>query len=217
MSSDLTPYQVEESMPVALGLIDQLLLLAQKVGCSNLEGLHDVLNGAAFSQSSLIGALLDTGTVAERDFLFELAQSLDLEWREESEVIPLANVRDKFPARLALGFTVIPEAIDPLRPPISERELRLLTFDPFDYCGWQALEMYHDGPVRMVLTTRRRLLDTIKSTYGVGAETFEELIEGREDEVAQESGEEVNVVDEEDAEASVMKFVNQVIPTGTPL
>ena len=129
----------------------------------------------------------------------------------EGDVAPPPHVRDKFPARLALGFSVIPEINDQPHVLGSERTLRLLTFDPFDYCGWQALEMYHSGPIHFVLTTRRRLLDTIKATYGVGAETFEELMEGREEEQATESGEEVNIVDEEDSEASVMKFVNQIL------
>jgi len=45
----------------------------------------------------------------------------------------------------------------------------------------------------------------------VGAETFEELLEGREDEGPQQT-EEVNVLDDsDDAEASVMKFVNQIL------
>jgi type II secretory ATPase GspE/PulE/Tfp pilus assembly ATPase PilB-like protein len=89
--------------------------------------------------------------------------------------------------------------------------LQLLTFDPFDHAAWQAVVMYHEGPIRIVLTTRRRLLDIIKSTYGVGAETFEELMEGREHDTAAHEGEEVNIVDEEDSEASVMKFVNQIL------
>lgn len=192
----------------ASGLIHQLLSLAQQVGCHDLATLEEALRRAAFSQRSLVDALLDTGIVPEREFLYELAQTLHLEWREESDVIPSSQARERFPARLALGFNVIPEEQDPLRP---EREMTLLTFDPFDHMGWQSLSIYHQGPLRFVMTTRRRLVDLIKATYGVGAETFEELMEGREDELSTSSHEEVNVVDEEDSEASVMKFVNQIL------
>jgi type II secretory ATPase GspE/PulE/Tfp pilus assembly ATPase PilB-like protein len=189
-------------------LMHQLLSLAERVGCSDLVTLKEALLRAAFAQRSLVAALLDTGDVPEREFLYELAHSLDLEWREESEVTPSVQARERFPARLALGFNVIPEEHDPAR---SEREITLLTFDPFDHMAWQSLAIYHQGPLRFVMTTRRRLVDLIKATYGVGAETFEELMEGREEELLTSSHEEVNVVDEEDSEASVMKFVNQIL------
>jgi hypothetical protein len=120
-------------------------------------------------------------------------------WREEGELSPSPHVRDRFPARLALGFNVICDEEDLVTP---ENELRLLTFDPFDYAAWKVLTMYHHGPIRFVMTTRRRLIDVIKSTYGVGAETFEELMEGREEEAFSSSVEEVNVVDEEDSSRS---------------
>ncbi len=200
--------QGEGSSMASSGLIQQLLSLAQRVGCQDLSNLEEALRRAAFAQRSLIGALLDTGSVPESEFLYELAQFLHLEWREESEVQPSSHARERFPARLALGFNVIPEEQDPSRP---EREMTLLTFDPFDHMGWQSLSIYHQGPLRFVMTTRRRLIDLIKATYGVGAETFEELMEGREEELTMSSHEEVNVVDEEDSEASVMKFVNQIL------
>lgn len=200
--------QVEGAMIGSSGLIQQLLSLAQRVGCHELSNLEEALHRAAFAQRSFVAALLDTGHVPEREFLLELAQFFNLEWREENEVIPSSQARERFPARLALGFNVIPEEQDPSRP---EREMTLLTFDPFDHMGWQSLSIYHQGPLRFVMTTRRRLIELIKATYGVGAETFEELMEGREEELSISSHEEVNVVDEEDSEASVMKFVNQIL------
>jgi type II secretory ATPase GspE/PulE/Tfp pilus assembly ATPase PilB-like protein len=210
MSFDSAPPQQQK--PSALipnsGLVHQLLLIGEKVGCTERESLQKALEQAAFSQCSLIGAVLDTGLVAERDFLFEVAQFFGMEWREEGELSPSPHVRDRFPARLALGFNVICDQEDLVA---SEKELRLFTFDPFDYAAWKVLTMYHHGSIRFVMTTRRRLTDVIKSTYGVGAETFEELMEGREEELVTSSKEEVNVVDEEDTEASVMKFVNQIL------
>lgn len=200
--------QVEETVRRSSGLITQLLSLAHRVGCKDLVKLEEALQLAAFTQRSLVSALLDTESVPEREFLYELTQLLHLEWREESEVVVSSQARERFPARLALGFNVIPEEQDPLRP---TQEMTLLTFDPFDHMGWQSLSIYHQGPLRFVMTTRRRLIDLIKATYGVGAETFEELMEGREEELSMSSHEEVNVVDEEDSEASVMKFVNQIL------
>jgi len=190
-----------------INLVEDLLEIAGRTGCSQTEKCREALQRAATGQRSLVAALLDGDFAREADFLQALATELDLGWRDEADVKPIDEVREKFPARLALGLAVIPEAATP------GGELRLLTFDPFDHAGWQAVVQHWRGPVRLVLTTRRRLIETLKTTYGVGADTFEELIEGRENETGT-SQEESHIVDEEDSEASVMKFVNQILREG---
>ncbi|MCX6961032.1 MAG: type II/IV secretion system protein [Verrucomicrobia bacterium] len=187
---------------------DDLLRLAELAGSSEPEKCRDVLDRAAFAQRSPIAALLDSKLVQELPFLKALASELGIPWREEEDVAPIENVRDKFPARLALGQIVLPEAAVP------GGELSLLTFDPFDYATWQAVTQHWRGPVSLVMTSRSRLVETLKKTYGVGADTFEELLEGREDDLPGGAKEEVNVIDEDDSEASVMKFVNQILREG---
>ena len=191
-----------------INTIDDLLRLATENGCSEPEKCREVLQRASFAQRSPVAALLDSQLVREVDFLKNLAAELDIPWREESEVTPIEQVREKFPARLALGQLVIPESA------IEGGEMRLLTFDPLDYAAWQAITQHWRGPVRPVMTTRRRLLETLKSTYGVGADTFEELLEGREDDLPGGVQEEIHEVGEDDSEASVMKFVNQILREG---
>ena len=191
-----------------INTIDDLLRLATENGCSEPEKCREVLQRASFAQRSPVAALLDSQLVREPDFLKNLAAELDIPWREESEVTPIEQVREKFPARLALGQLVIPESA------IEGGEMRLLTFDPLDYAAWQAITQHWRGPVRPVMTTRRRLLETLKSTYGVGADTFEELLEGREDDIPGGVQEEIHEVGEDDSEASVMKFVNQILREG---
>jgi type II secretory ATPase GspE/PulE/Tfp pilus assembly ATPase PilB-like protein len=208
--------------PVSGGLQDLLLSTAERVGCSDLAEVKAALGRAAFSQQSQVGAVISSGTVPENDFLHALADDLGIEWREEDQVKPAENVRTTFPARLALGFQILPEdrqaeespAETEEKPvPLSETTLPLLIWDPFDLSAWQAVTHHHPGPVRLVMTTRRRLTEAVKSAYGVGAETFEELLEGRDEETLVEK-EEVNVLDGEDPEASVMKFVNQILREG---
>ena len=189
-------------------MIDDLLQLALLHGCVDKEACDALLRNAALEQRSLVAAILDAKIVREPEFLHALADRLQIPWCEEEAVATIEHVRDKFPARLALGQIVIPEAM------VDGGELRVLAFDPFDFSGFQAVAQFWKGPVRMVMTTRRRLVDTLKTTYGVGADTFEELLEGREDDLPGGVQEEVNVVDEEDSEASVMKFVNQILREG---
>lgn len=213
---------VTTSVPVLNGLAELLLSAAVASGCSDVDAVREALSRAAFSQQSQVAAVISTGAVPENDFMKELASLLGMEWREEDEVKPAENVRSTFPARLALGFQIIPEqrrgrvgdaGESAEEATNSPDELSLLIWDPFDHAAWQAVTHHHSGIVHLVMTTRRRLTEAVKSAYGVGAETFEELLEGRDEEAFVEK-EEVNVLDGEDPEASVMKFVNQILREG---
>jgi general secretion pathway protein E/type IV pilus assembly protein PilB len=196
------------------GLFTLLLHAATLAGCHEEAPIREAMTRAAFAQQSLVAAVLTTGLVPENDFLCTLARQLDLPWRNEDEISTPENLRQLFPARLALGFQILPEAFPDQDGKDGEAEkLRILIWDPFDHAAWQALAHHHRGPVELVMTTRRRLIEAVKAAYGVGAETFEELLEGRDEEI-QPQREEVNVLDDEDPEASVMKFVNQILREG---
>ena len=201
----------QNSHPVS-GLKELLLSAALTSGASDRMMIEEALSRATFAQQSLVGAVIATGAVQENEFLRELSSLLAMEWREEAEVIPASDVRTTFPARLALGFQILPEAT-PKNDGMQTEALRILIWDPFDHGAWQAVTHHHRGPIRLVMTTKRRITETVKVAYGVGAETFDELLEGREEEVITEK-EEVNVLDGEDPEASVMKFVNQILREG---
>ena len=195
-----------ETSAAATGVQELLLTAAEKSGYHDPAVLREALERASFSQQSQVAAILATGHVAENEFLRELSLLLRMEWREETDVAPAENVRALFPARLALGFQILPET----REDDAKNQLSLMIWDPFDNAAWQAVTHHHAGPIRLVMTTRRRLTEAVKEAYGVGAETFDELLEGRDEEIAA-AKEEVNVLDGEDPEASVMKFVNQIL------
>ena len=205
-----------QSVKPLQGLGEILLSAASKAGCTDQEAVKAALVQAAFSQQSQVAAVIATGMVAENDFLKELALELAMEWRDEEQVVPVENVRTAFPARLALGFQILPEQSRSNIPPAEAKArvpLNLLIWDPFDHAAWQAVIHHHNGPVHLVMTTRRRLTEAVKVAYGVGAETFDELLEGRDLEAVVEK-EEVTILDGEDPEASVMKFVNQILSAG---
>lgn len=189
-------------------LTDGLVDLAGRAGCDNLPRCREAISLALAAQQSPIAAVLDGHFVSEVDFLRGLAEAFDLEWREENALRPMDEAREKFPARLALGHSLLPE------PAETEGEMRVVGFDPLDHGAWQALTRHWPGEIRLALTTRRRLAELLKSTYGVGAVTFDELLEDRDPAHALAAAEEVNVLDDEDPEASVMKFVNQILREG---
>ncbi len=186
-------------------LTDGLTALAGQAGCAQLGKCRAAVEQALHAQQSPVAAVLDGGFAPENQFLKLLAESLDLEWREENSLRPMMDAREKFPARLALGLSLLPEESE------AGGELRVTGFDPFDHGAWQALTRHWQGPVRFALSTRRRVAELLKSTYGVGAVTFDELLEERDPADAAAAAEEINVLDDEDPEASVMKFVNQIL------
>jgi general secretion pathway protein E len=191
------------------GLAAILSAAAAEAGCGDIALLGDVIRRATAGQVSAVAGVLDSGMVPEVDFLRALAARCGMDFREESEVTVRPDAREIFPARLALGFLVLPEGeVDGEEP--RDAPLYLLAFDPFDPVAHQAMAASLRRPLRFAITTRRRIVDALKATYGVGAATFEELLEGREADAATPT-EEVNVVDDDDSEASVMKFVNQII------
>ena len=158
----MAPATATTSVPVLNGLAELLLSAAVASGCSDVDAVKEALSRAAFSQQSQVAAVISTGTVPENDFMKELASLLGMEWREEDEVKPAENVRSTFPARLALGFQIIPEqrrervgdaggSADETT--ISSDELSLLIWDPFDHALWQAVTHHHAGPIRLALTT----------------------------------------------------------------
>jgi type II secretory ATPase GspE/PulE/Tfp pilus assembly ATPase PilB-like protein len=97
--------------------------------------------------------------------------------------------------------------------PIEEKEnsVVLATYDLFNSAGRQLVTQLLKKPAEWVLVPRAQLLRTMKTLYGVGAETFDEILKtNRGFEVLQE-GETATDISADDPEASVVKFVNQII------
>ncbi len=149
-----------------------------------------------------VARLLESGAVEENPFLSGLAERLGMPWMEtlpESQELP----QSVLPARLALRHHLLPLKDD-------GKQLSVACYDPFQHAARSILSQQIDREIHYTLTPRSALLATLRTLYGVGAETLEQLVEGREGEKTEDQ-EEINVIDEDDAEASVMKFVNQII------
>ena len=97
--------------------------------------------------------------------------------------------------------------------PIEEKEnsVVLATYDLFNSAGRQLVTQLLKKPAEWVLVPRTQLLRAMKTLYGVGAETFDEILKtNRGFEILQE-GETATDISVDDPEASVVKFVNQII------
>lgn len=180
-----------------------LVDLAKASGYEDGVPAELAVNTALERQHSCIRALLELPLFPEEPFLRQVGDRFGIAWfdRESLESSPAA-----FPARLALRYHLVPAEMSP-------GAITLVGYDPLDFLGIAAVRQHFpDRKIIRRMSTRKFVVSTLRAFYGVGAETFEELLEGREDEIVHhEAGQEVNVLDGEDAEASVMKFVNQII------
>jgi len=183
------------------------------VQCLEAAGGGGIPLPTATPSVSVINSLLDTGTLDEEVFLSHLASRLGLGW----VAMPVPDAADApelkrlLPARVALKHRLLPLRLDGA-PEDEERKLVISTFDPLDLIARQSVAREVDAAVRFEVAPRKRLLNALRDFYGVGADTFEEILKGREvDGVDLEMRDEANIIDESDEEASVVKFVNQII------
>src|SRR3982751_2219600 len=94
---------------------------------------------------------------------------------------------------------------------IKESSVVLATYDLFNSLGRQLAGQLLKKPAEWVLVPRPQLLRAMKTLYGVGAETFDEILKSKRDFEILQEGETATDISSDDPEASVVKFVNQII------
>lgn len=191
-------------------MINLLLEPARATGCEDLAAVEEVLGAAKQRQHSPINDVLDTGVVDEEPYMRLLAENLGMEWME---VIPAPEsaieLREVCGPRVALGHQVLPVEIVGEE---GDEALVMVTYDPFNLLAKQAAVQAIEIPIVWKMASRRRVFESLRRLYGVGADTFEQILEGRDMDLENlEVQDEANVIDDDDTEASVVKFVNQIL------
>ena len=141
------------------------------------------------------------GGMGEEQFLQKLAAAMNWSYVELSRLSPEPAVRKRISTKVAFQFSLLPIAED-------AQGLQVATHDPFDPAMQAAVSFDARGPVRFSLATKTEIEKTLKKYYGVGAETLDEMSEDEPLELEISSDREITG---DDQDASVIKFVNQVI------
>ncbi|HEY8966086.1 MAG TPA: GspE/PulE family protein, partial [Candidatus Methylacidiphilales bacterium] len=186
-------------------LAEVIEIAAALAGAGSREKITEVALDAATRQHSVVDALLDAKLVAENAFLEALAAHLYIPWWGQPLPPIPAPLREKVPVRLAVQHRLFP---------IQDEggPLHLLTHDPFNRIARQSLAQALGEPIRWGLASRTKIEESLRQGYGVGAEIFDMILEGRDiDEALSNLKQETTVLDAEDSEASVVRFVNQII------
>jgi general secretion pathway protein E/type IV pilus assembly protein PilB len=179
-------------------LID-LLLASGVPSREEAAELSTNLNGGSWTTQ-----VLDSGKVDEQRFLEAIGNyfrvpvmSIDTKRIDRSTLSLL-------PSRFVFQHHILPIET-------RDKTVVLATYDLFNSVGRQLASQLLKRPTEWVLVPRAQILRAMKTVYGVGAETFDEILKtNRSFENAQDI-ETSTDLDANDPEASVVKFVNQII------
>jgi general secretion pathway protein E/type IV pilus assembly protein PilB len=153
---------------------------------------------------SWVGQVLDSGKVDEQRFLGAIGNFFR---------VPVVSIEAKKIDRTTLSVLpsrfVFQHQILPIE--VKENSVVLATYDLFNSIGRQLAAQLLKKQVEWVLVPRAQLLRAMKTLYGVGAETFDEILKTNRSFEALQDTEIAIELNADDPEASVVKFVNQII------
>jgi len=183
----------------------RLAELLKRCGLLTDEQVSAVLARKNEGGVSVTQMVVEAGYAAEAAFLEAVGKVLNVPFLRLNEVAISKDALGKLPAKVVFQYNIIPLSVE-------NGSLRVATNDPFSANVIDAVRLVSGMRVRMVLSPSADIAKAINKFYGVGADTMERLME---DDVVEDSSDEsiLTKVDlsDLDQEASIVKFVNQVI------
>ncbi len=220
---------------IASRMNDILLRSAKSGAAEDMETVEKIIEEANSGQRSVVEDLIDSHQMVEEDFLEALSANLRMPWEADIKPKNSRRLKEICSAAVVLKHRLLPlwfgqpeemmadeedengtEAAP--KPSSATREddtgkvLALCTYDPFNYHARQAVVQSVPYRIQWHMASRTRILSGIQKMYGVGADTFEAILRGRDmNDNSLDMNEETTILDEDNDEASVVKFVNQII------
>ena len=139
--------------------------------------------------------------LAEDVFVQKLATTLGWPYLDLPKLTIPTEARNKISTKIAFQYSILPAAVE-------NGALQVVVSDPFDAAMMNAVRFEARMPVAFALAPKAEIEKSLKKYYGVGAETLDEMGEGETMDLDLASDKEIT---EDDQEASVIKFVNQII------
>ncbi|MBI5799336.1 MAG: type II/IV secretion system protein [Verrucomicrobia bacterium] len=153
------------------------------------------------SQEPLIAFMARESGLTEEQFLEKLAAALEWPFLNLKLLDIPVEARVRISTKVAFQHWVMPTSFE-------DGVLTVAVSNPFDTALLNAVQFDAHCPVRFALAPRAEVEKTLKKYYGVGAETLDEMSENEPMELEIASDKEIT---EGDQEASVIKFVNQIV------
>jgi general secretion pathway protein E/type IV pilus assembly protein PilB len=168
------------------------------------EQITALLEKSAQSGQGITATVVAEGLASEPQYLTALAGALSLTYRELDAGTIETTVLEKLPTKAVFQHNVLPVAIE-------NGVLIVAASDPFSPGLTDALRLASGMRIKLVLATAPDIARTAKKRYGVGAETVEQLMQDNRIEVEDDAVKFKTELNEDDSEASIVKFVNQII------
>ena len=141
------------------------------------------------------------GGMSEEVFLQKLASALNWPFLDLKKLNVAPEARQKISTKVAFQYSALPTALE-------NNILQVAVSNPFDTALLNAVQFDAQCPVQFALAPRAEIEKSLKKYYGVGAETLDEL--SKDEPLELLVGEDKEIT-EGDQEASVIKFVNQIV------
>src|SRR5882672_7388671 len=158
-----------------------------------------VTNG---SQESLLEFVSRESGISEEAFLQQLGGVLGWPFLDLRKLTVPTEARNKISTKVAFQYLVLPTDF-------QNGTLQVVVSNPFDTGMLSAVQFDARSPVQFALAPKGEIDKALKKYYGLGAETLDEL--QKDDEPLELLVGEDKEITEGDQEASVIKFVNQIV------
>jgi len=181
-------------------------MILRSAGIYSDEQLERIAaNRAANPGMGLAEAAVKFGGRKEIEFLEAVGKVLGLETVDLERRQPNPDALTKLPASAVYQYNVLPFST-------GEGTMTVVTSDPFDTKAADGLRLIVGGVVNTALAPREEVEKAVKKYYGVGADAIEKMIEDGRYSVDDDIGAMTKIdVNEMGEEASIVKFVNQII------
>lgn len=180
-------------------------LILQRTGLFEETQIARILAADRSDGTGIVGAAARLGLTREDDFLKKLGEILGFPYVDLESERPTDEAITRLPARAVYQYSVLP-----LR--MERNALIVVASDPLNTAMTDGLRLAAECPVQVTLSPREAIDKAIRKYYGVGADAIEKMIEdGRyavDTDLSSISKIDVN---EMGAEASIVRFVNQII------
>ena len=183
---------------------NRLTKLLTATGLFTPEQIEELVVQQRDNDSVLTALVVAQGYAREDVFLTELAKAMKVPYvRVGNETIP-GEILEKVPTKAVFQYNVIPLGVE-------DGVLRVATSEPFRPGLADALRLASGLRVRFALAPAAEIEKAAKKFYGVGADTLDRLRADNQLDLDDGTGSLIGDLSNLDQEASVVKFVNQVI------
>jgi len=189
---------------MALATQSKLGSLLEATALFTPEQIETLLAKYQEEDKAITDQVIDLGFAKDDVFLKTLAGVMNVPFVRLSGLAIEKVALERLPTKAVFQYNVIPMAVE-------EGALRVATHDPFLPGLVDALRLASNMRIRLALSPANDIAKAAKQFYGIGADTFDRMMQDSRIEVTAEDDITKQDLSELDQEASVVKFVNQII------